>query len=157
MSKFVGAAILIFSFTAQAGDDCKHDDHTFRCVKYLKNHDGDTLNVELPGVHPLFGSNISVRVRGIDTPEISTKDKCEKDAGRAAKNLAESMLKNAKRIDLENLGRDKYFRILADVKIDGKSLSEVMLKQHLAYEYQGGTKKHPNWCDEKLRSPASSK
>lgn len=66
-----------------------HTHAQFSCVKYLKNYDGDTTTFEIPNVHPLIGQNISVRVRGIDTPEIRTKDKCEKDKGRIAKNLAQ--------------------------------------------------------------------
>ncbi|MES2801020.1 MAG: hypothetical protein V4654_00885 [Bdellovibrionota bacterium] len=34
------------------------------------------------------------------------------------------MLKNSKRIDLVNIERDKSFRILADVKIDGKDVAD---------------------------------
>lgn len=141
-----------------ASDDCKNDDSTFRCVKLISVYDGDTLHIEIPNTHPVFGKNIGVRVRGIDTPEVSTKNQCEKSAGRIAKNLAESLLKNAKRIDLENVSRDKYFRILADVRFDGKLLSEVMLKNKLAYKYEGGTKEKLDWCwVEKARLPASSK
>ena len=149
--------LLLAGLPLKAEENCNHDDKTFRCVKLLSVYDGDTITIEIPNVHPLFGKKIGVRVRGIDTPEISTKDKCEKDAGRIARNLAESLLKTAKRIDLENIGRDKYFRVLADVRVDGKLLSEVMLKNNLAYTYDGGTKQHLNWCDylKKNRVPAS--
>lgn len=141
--------LLLLLCEASFANNCKHSSTAFHCVKYLQNHDGDTITVEIPEVHPLFGEKISVRVRGIDTPEVSTKDKCEKAAGRIAKNLAESLLKNAMRIDLENVGRDKYFRNLADVKADGQDLSMLMLKNNLAYNYNGGTKQHLNWCDRK--------
>lgn len=119
-SNLVMLAILIFGLASYADDDCKHDAHNFRCVKLLDLYDGDTLRVQIPEVHPLLGERIGVRVNGVDTPEISTKDKCEKEAGRTAKKLAESLLKNAKRIDLENIKRDKYFRILADVRVEAK-------------------------------------
>lgn len=146
MKKLLLTLALLFAHIAIAADDCKSDDKNFRCVKYINSYDGDTINILIPNMPPIFGK-ISVRVRGIDTAELSTKDKCEKDAARIAKNLSESLLKNAKRIDLENVGRDKYFRLLADVKFDGKSLSEVMLRQHLAYEYLGKKKKQINWCE----------
>lgn len=137
------------------GTSCEHDDKTFRCVKVLKNYDGDTLTVNIPNVPPLLGKDISVRVFGIDTPEIKTKNKCEKEAGRIAKNLVTATLKNAKKIELHNVQRDKYFRILADVHVDGKSLKDILLKNNLAYEYDGGTKKHPDWC-KALRLPANA-
>lgn len=133
---------------------CTHDDKTFRCVEVLKNYDGDTLTVNIPNVPALIGKKISVRVHGIDTPEVKTKNQCEKEAGRRARNLVTSTLKNAKSIELHNVQRDKYFRILADVMVDGRSLKDVLLKNNLAYSYDGGTKQHPDWC-KSLRQPAS--
>ncbi|MGZ3768125.1 MAG: thermonuclease family protein [Bdellovibrio sp.] len=135
--------------------NCNHDDSTFRCVKIIKNYDGDTLTADIPNVPALIGKNISVRVLGIDTPEIKTKDSCEKEAGRIARNLVTATVKRAKNIELHNVQRDKYFRILADVIVDGQSLKYILLKNNLAYEYDGGTKKHLDWC-KVLRRPASN-
>lgn len=129
--------------------DCGHDSTSFRCVTYVKNYDGDTITFNIKDVHPLLGEKINVRVYGLDTPEIKTNDKCEKDKARIAKNLVHNLLKNAKRIDLENVKRDKYFRILADVKYDQKLLSHALIKNGLAYAYFGETKKQNNWCDMK--------
>ena len=33
-------------------------------------YDGDTFKIDLPSQHPLFGDDLSIRVLGIDTPEI---------------------------------------------------------------------------------------
>lgn len=125
---------------------CAHDDHAFRCVKYLKNYDGDTITFDIPGVHALLGNKISVRVAHLDTPEVKGKLPCEKDAARTAQRLIENLLKNAKRIDLVNVQRDKYFRILADVRVDGLDLKDTLLKNKLAYAYEGGTKQKTDWC-----------
>lgn len=145
--------LLLFLFIVHArANSCDHDDSTFRCVKYIRNYDADTITFDIPKVHPLIGKNISIRVRHIDTPEIKGKLPCEKDAARTAKKLIENILKHAKRIDLENADKDKYFRILADVIVDGKSLKEDLLKYNLAYAYEGGTKQKINWCN---RSPAN--
>ncbi len=135
---------------------CSHDATNFRCVKVLKNYDGDTITVNIPNIHPLLGQKVSVRVRGIDTAEVRGKAPCEKDAARTARNLVESLTKNAKVVDLENVARDKYFRILADVKIDGKSIKDILIKNQLAVTYDGGTKKKVDWC-EYLRKPANTK
>lgn len=126
--------------------DCDHDATTFRCVKYLKNYDADTITFDIPNVHPLIGKKVSIRVLHIDTPEIKGKLPCEKDAARTAKRLIENLLKNAKRIDLENADRDKYFRILADVFVDGKNLKDLLLKNKLAYPYEGKNKMKIDWC-----------
>lgn len=142
------SAVLVFLFPvlSLAADPCAHDRKTFRCVKYVRNYDADTITFDIPNVHPLIGDHISVRVRHIDTPEIKGKGPCEKTAARTAKRLIENQLKLAKRIDLTNVDKDKYFRILADVMIDGRSLADVLTKNNLALAYEGGTKKHIDWC-----------
>jgi micrococcal nuclease len=131
---------------AQQIDPCAHDSQTFRCVRFIKNYDADTITVKIPGIHPLLGDKISVRVAHIDTPEIKGQLPCEKEAARTARRLVENQLKHAKRIDLKNVRRDKYFRILADVEIDGHDLKEILLKNRLAYQYEGGTKQKRDWC-----------
>lgn len=130
----------------RANNSCEHSESSFRCVEFERNYDGDTVTFNIPNVHPLFGKDISVRLLGIDTAEIKGKNDCEKTAARTTQRLVESLLKNAKQIDLENVQRDKYFRILADVKVDGKSVSQLLIKNGLAVAYDGGTKKKINWC-----------
>jgi endonuclease YncB( thermonuclease family) len=50
--------------------------------------------------------------------------------------------------------RDKYFRVLAEVWADNISIAEILIKNGLAYPYDGETKSNQiNWC----RTPASSK
>lgn len=136
--------------------DCNHDATSFRCVEYVKNYDADTITFNIPSVHPLIGKQINVRVLGVDTPEVRTKNKCEKDKGRNAKRLVKSLLKQAKRIDLVNIKRGKYFRVVADVVIDGQSLSTYLLKNGLAYAYNGRTKAKVDWC-KPLREISSTK
>lgn len=138
---------------ALADENCKHDATTFKCVKFLKNYDADTATFDIPDVHPIIGKKISVRVRHVDTPEIKGKLPCEKDKARTAQRLVENQLKNAKRIDLLNCDKDKYFRLLCDVQFDGKDLSQILIKNQLAYSYEGETKKKINWCSPRL--PAS--
>lgn len=43
---------------------------------YHTCYDGDTCMMSLPGIHPLFGDHIPVRLAGIDTPEM--KGQCER-------------------------------------------------------------------------------
>lgn len=137
---------VFFCSTAFAKTGCKHTGNRFNCVKYLKNYDGDTITFNIPDIHPLLGKKISIRVNGVDTPELKTKDKCEKSKARSAKKLVKSIMRSAKRIDLLNVKRGKYFRIVADVIVDGKDISEVLIKNKLAYRYDGGKKSVVNWC-----------
>jgi len=48
-------------------------------------------------------------------------------------------------IDLIGMQRGKYFRIVADVVVDGEKIEEVLLERGLAVRYQG-KKKTKNWC-----------
>ena len=56
-----------------------------------------------------LAKNIKVRLAGIDTPEVRTKDKCEKVAGKVAKQIVATLLRKAKRIDLEDVRRGQIF------------------------------------------------
>lgn len=127
-------------------DSCEHSPTVFRCVQYHHNYDGDTMTVSIPSVHPLFGQKVSVRLFGIDAPEMHSVDTCEREAARIAQRYVRGQMLKAQRIELKNVQRDKYFRILADVSLDGESLSRRMISAGLAYPYYGGTKQKVDWC-----------
>lgn len=128
---------------------CAHERYAFHCVKFIRNYDADTLTFDIPNVHPFIGEKISVRVYGIDAPELTSKNACEKELARNGKKLVEHLMKGAKQVNLLNIKKDKYFRILADVEIDGQDLRKILLKNNLAYEYYGGTKLKKDWCQMK--------
>ena len=99
---------------------------------YLQNYDGDTIRFDLPKYPPIAGDDIRVRVNGIDTPEI--KGKCEKEKydAKQAKEMVTDILKDAEQITLKNMERGKYFRIAADVIVDGENLAEVLIEAGMA-------------------------
>jgi len=130
----------------EVSDECQHTDTTFKCVKYIRNYDGDTITVKIPGLHPLFGQEISVRIAGVDTPEIRTKNKCEKNKALQAKRVVGGALSEAHFIQIKNVERGKYFRIVGDVIVNGKSMKDLLLAKKLAYLYDGGRKQKVNWC-----------
>jgi endonuclease YncB( thermonuclease family) len=128
------------------GDSCQHSETSFRCVRVVSVYDADTIFVDLPEIHPLFGRRIGIRVAGIDAPELRTRNSCEKNRALQAKSLVQRLVNQANRIDIINVQRDKYFRVLGTVLIDGQSLSEELLSRQLAYPYTGGRKQRVNWC-----------
>ena len=140
------SVLIIVGIPAFAGSSVRTYEN-INNVRYVKNYDGDTVTVDISGVLPLIGDNISVRIRGIDTPELRGKCQSEKDKARIAKRLVKAELRRAKTIDLHRVGRGKYFRIIADVKYDGKDLGQVLIKNKLAVPYNGGKKKQ-DWCRE---------
>ncbi|MEA2018876.1 MAG: thermonuclease family protein [Campylobacterota bacterium] len=108
-------------------------------------YDGDTFRVNINSYPNIIGKKMAIRVNGIDTPEIRTKCIKEKLLAREAKQLTVSTLRGAKVIELRNLQRGKYFRIVADVYVDDKSLGDILIRNKLAVKYDGGTKVK-DWC-----------
>ena len=118
----------------------------FEGAVYVRNYDGDTITFNLPGLHPIIGDEISVRVNGIDTPEIRGKCEKEKYDAKQAKEMVADVLKDAEQIVLKNMKRGKYFRVAADVIVDGDNLAYLLVKAGIAVRYDGGKKTH-KWCE----------
>ena len=120
----------------------------FKCVRLQENGvlDGDTIKVEIPSVHPIL-TRMSIRVYGVQAPEVHSKDACELKRGFEAKAFVQNELKDAKRIDIVNLKWGKFAgRILGDVIYDGKNLREALTANNLVIEYYGKKKPEVNWC-----------
>ena len=113
--------------------------------KVISVYDGDTFRVDIDSLPPIVGKNIPIRLNGVDTPEIRGKCQYEKDLALKARDFVRNKLANAKEIKLSKLQRGKYFRVVADVMIDGISLEQELLDNELAYKYTGGKKS--SWCD----------
>ena len=113
--------------------------------KVISVYDGDTFRVDIDSLPPIVGNNIPIRLNGVDTPEIRGKCKYEKDLALEARDFVRNKLANAKEIKLTKLQRGKYFRVVADVYVDGVSLEQELLENKLAYKYTGGKKS--SWCD----------
>ena len=110
----------------------------------IKVYDGDTITVanKLPIYHCNDMFRFSVRLNGIDTPEIKGKNEDEKEAAKVAKNaLSEKIL--GKYVMLKNVATEKYGRLLADVYLGDLYLNNWMLENRFAVSYDGGTKIAP--------------
>lgn len=114
-------------------------------TEIISVYDGDTFRANLRATHPIISENISIRVSGIDTPEIRGKCDKEKKLAQLAKQFTKSFLLSGNTIELRNIKRGKYFRIVADVYVDGISLTNELIKAKLGYPYEGGTK--VSWCN----------
>ena len=134
--------LLLTSTSAESLKDIKFEDIVVKEVTSI--YDGDTFRANLQGYPKIVGYRMSIRVLGIDTPEMKGKCKREKELARAAKRFTVSFLRGAKSIELRNVKRGKYFRILADVYGDNTSLADELIKSGFAVKYNGGTK--IDWC-----------
>lgn len=143
-------SLVALSFTATAAQEI----HVLK-ENIIRVYDGDTIYVNILGVPDVFGKNIGVRLKGIDTPEM--RSKCasadqrdlETAAAKAAKGFVENVIRISKgnHLVLSNVSRDKYFRLLADVYVDDVNLSDRLIEQGYGKAYFGGTK--GDWCGSK--------
>ena len=114
--------------------------------RVIKVYDGDTITIASTIAiknSPLY--RFSVRLNGIDTPEIKGSDEIEKRVALMARDaLSEKIL--YKDVELINVKTEKYGRLLAEVVFNGENMNEWMISKRFAVEYDGGTKKSPdNW------------
>ena len=132
--------------------------------KVVKVYDGDTITVATPLDYtraPIY--HFSVRLRGIDSPEIRGSSPEEKAAALAAKNALSEKIMN-RMVFLQNIDTEKYGRVLADVfleepgpgsgKSETQSISEWMLQNHYAVDYDGTTK--VAWTASKIQQEEDS-
>lgn len=112
---------------------------------YVKDvYDGDTITVDIFLGFNVALSNIKVRLVGIDTPEIRTKDKDEKEKGLATRDwLRERIL--GKKVLLHTKERGKFGRWLGmiweldqDKPLFENSYNKQLISEGLAKEYWGG-------------------
>jgi endonuclease YncB( thermonuclease family) len=143
MIKVIIVCVLSMCSYPEALKDIKFDNVVVD--KITSVYDGDTFRANIKGYPKIVGYRMSIRILGIDTPELKAKCKREKDLAINAKRLTASMLGDGKRIELRNIKRGKYFRILANVYVDGISIGDELIRNNLALEYDGGTK--IDWCE----------
>lgn len=106
----------------------------------IKVRDGDTFIIDISNIPDVFGKNIAVRIRGIDTPELNDKREEIRKISIQAKEELEKLLTSGQKVVLYNLWRDKYFRLLASVKVGDIDVAEYLIKKGLAKSYNGGVK-----------------
>lgn len=121
-------------------------------------YDGDTFRVNIHHWPSIVGEEISIRVRGIDSPEMRGVDDDMKELALAARDVVDDALRRANTIELYNLERGKYFRIIADVSVDGDDLANMLLDRGLAKSYDGEGPR-PTWTthdyEEHFNEPVS--
>lgn len=106
--------------------------------------DGDTLKCDGQNLR-LLGEGV-VNVRGVDTPEIGSHAKCDKERKMAqlAKFRLSEMIKG-KSLRIEAKGKDRYGRPLVNVYLpNGREVGKEMIREGFAREWRRGKK--IDWC-----------
>ena len=133
--------ILFNSIIAASNAEDYSDVSVSRIIKVI---DGDTFRVDINELPDIIGKNIRIRILGINAPEINGKCAFEKELAIKARDFVQILLDNADLVILKNLNRGNFFRLLAEVIVDGKDLGELLIANDLAVRYQG--QKKLSWC-----------
>ena len=105
----------------------------------IKVYDGDTITIGFfyPGSETPY--RMSVRLLGIDTPEIKGKSPEEKAKAKLAQKFLSSQILG-KMVTLTEVALEKYGRLLANVHCDGVHMNKLMIDNNYAVAYDGGHK-----------------
>ncbi len=114
-------------------------------AEVLRVIDGDTVLVRA-APWPGHSVEVSVRLRGIDAPEIRTRCAAEKSAGMAAAEALARLLDGGD-VRLTSIEGDKYFgRVVADLATaSGEDAADALRALGLVRDYGGGARSRS--CD----------
>ena len=107
-------------------------------AELIRVYDGDTIWVDLDLGFGVWLRNQSIRLKGINTPEVRGSEKVE---GRVSRDRLAELLNSAGGNCIIKTSRDKqkgnYGRILGEIFIENeeRSLNQVLLDEELAVEY----------------------
>lgn len=113
--------------------------------------DGDTFRAQIEYWPPIIGERIPVRISGINAPERRSRCDTEAEKQRERQLAADARiylverLRGAETIELRQIERGSFYRIIAQVWADGENVGEDMLTEGHALPYrdrQGGKA----WC-----------
>lgn len=117
--------------------------------KVVRVYDGDTVHLafETP-LHEEGVARVSVRLLGIDTAEMRSKDDAEKKAARDAKDALSKLMEGKMVKVVMKPETDKYGRCLGTFfrLSDDLNINDEMIRLRHAVAYDGGTKAKIDWA-----------
>ena len=146
----MAGAVAIMLAAALLAAPVQAADYSWPVVRVV---DGDTVKVDAGADLPPELASLSVRLRGVDTPEKGRRAKCdaERQAADAATAFAKEAIRKARSIVVRNPAWGKWGgRVVADLILDDFSLSSALLEAGHARRYDGG--KRGGWCGAKPRN-----
>ena len=113
--------------------------------------DGDTIRATINEWPPVIGYRIPVRISGINAPERRSRCDTEAEKERERELAADARiylverLRGADEIELRQIERGSFFRIIAEVWADGENVGQKMIEAGHALPYQEG-QGGKAWC-----------
>jgi endonuclease YncB( thermonuclease family) len=117
--------------------------------RVIKVYDGDTITIasRVPGLKQSEIFKFSVRLNGIDTPEMKTHNEDEKKVAKMAQVALSEKIMN-KDIILKDVKTEKYGRLLCEIYLDKLHLNQWLIDEKYALPYGGATKIIPtSWVE----------
>ena len=117
--------------------------------KVIKVYDGDTITIACriyngySLVEPPELYRFSVRLNGIDSPEMKSRHENEKKLAHVSQEALSNLI-FGKIVTLQNVSMEKYGRVLADVYLGSLNVNQWMLEGGYVVKYDGGTKHRSN-------------
>ena len=109
-------------------------------VRIHSNYDGDTMRCEFDIGFGLRYFN-SIRLDGVDTPEIRGGTALTKAAGRLARDVVRDLLADAEEIIFHStVWAGKYGRPVGRLYLDGRDLTATIIERRLGVAYDGGAR-----------------
>lgn len=121
-------------------------DYAWTVVRVI---DGDTVRVDANPDLPPELAGLSVRFRGVDTPEKGRNAKCpeERAAGQRATAFTMKAVVGAETLVVRDPEWGKWGgRVIADLVVDGRTLSTMLIEAGHGRPYDGGKRK--GWCSD---------
>lgn len=111
----------------------------------VKVYDGDTITVVAKPSALNRPCQFSIRLYGIDCPEMRGSSPEEKEIAVKAKERLIDLFSLSDRpiVKLSNWKKDKYGRVVASVSYNNCDLTQMLLAERLGVVYDGGKKKCP--------------
>lgn len=141
VSRNIWAMLFVYTLSTQS------QAREFYSWDYLYVHDGDTVMFRAPWVPQPIKPIIGIRLNGLDSAEYGGRAQCleERERAERTKQFVIAAMTTAKKIQVTIKAWDKYGgRILGDVILDGRSLSQQLLDLGYARPYHG--EKKQGWC-----------
>lgn len=113
--------------------------------------DGDTFRANISEWPPVIGHRIPVRIASINAPERRSRCDTEAEKERERELAANSRiylverLRGAETVELRQIERGSFFRIIAEVWADGENVGHEMLEAGHALPYVTGQSGQA-WC-----------
>ena len=115
--------------------------------KVVSVYDGDTVKIVFPlsEKEPDRLYRWNCRLINVDTPEIRTKNKKEKEYGKKVRDyLREKILDKIVTINCQDF--DKYGRLLVEIYLEDVCINNWLIENNYAKKYDGGKK--TKWFEE---------